>query len=83
MLRYMFLSMDNQERPETHIGPFLRFVRSSLGLTLRDCANVTHVNFTYLGQVERGERSPSNAWLQAYMEHIGAYLADRELRGAA
>ena len=74
----MFLSMKVQKEPTTHIGSFLRHVRTSLGLTLRDCANVTHVNFTYLGQVERGERSPSDSWLRNYMESVGEHVALRE-----
>jgi predicted transcriptional regulator len=75
----MFLSMTEQENTETHIGPFLRHVRSTLGMTLRECANVTHVNFTYLGQVERGERNPSDSWLRSYMESVGSFLADRDV----
>lgn len=78
----MFLSMNEQESPETHIGGFLRHVRSSLGLTLRQCAAVTHVNFTYLGQVERGERNPSDAWLRSYVVAVGEYVADREVDAA-
>jgi transcriptional regulator with XRE-family HTH domain len=70
--------MTEQESTATHIGGFLRHIRTTLGLTLRDCANVTHVNFTYLGQVERGERNPSDAWLRAYMETIGAHVASLE-----
>lgn len=70
--------MKEQESTGTHIGPFLRHVRTSLGLTLRECASVTHVNFTYLGQVERGERNPSDAWLRAYVENVGEFAADRE-----
>lgn len=74
--------MSTQESPEAHIGGFLRHVRSSLGLTLRQCANVTHVNFTYLGQVERGERNPSDAWLRSYVVAIGAHVAAREVDAA-
>lgn len=75
--------MTAQEHPETHIGVFLRHVRTGLGLNLRNCAAVTHTNFTYLGQVERGERNPSAAWLQNYSEALGAYVADKQIGRAA
>lgn len=47
-------------------------------MTLRDAANVTHVNFTYLAQVERGEREPSSEWLSAYVKALGVEIAHRE-----
>lgn len=47
-------------------------------MTLRQAANVTHVNFTYLAQVERGEREPSNEWLSAYVKALGVEIAGRE-----
>ena len=77
-----FLSMPDQESTEAHIGVFLRHIRQTLNLTLRDCASVTHVNFTYLGQVERGERNPSDSWLRSYMESVGEYVAHREMEAA-
>lgn len=70
--------MPEQNSTGTHIGVFLRYIRVTLHLTLRECANVTHVNFTYLGQVERGDRSPSDSWLRNYMEAVGEYVALRE-----
>lgn len=63
------------------MGPFLRFVRQQLGLSLRDAAARTFVNFTYLAQVERGERTPTDAWLNAYISGLGRALADQ--RGEA
>lgn len=74
--------MNSPESTPTHIGPFLRHVRTSLGLNLRDAAKATHVNFTYLGQVERGDRTPSDAWLRSYTEHLGALVASREVDAA-
>lgn len=70
--------MDHPESPKTHIGPFLRHIRTSLGATLREAANVAHVNFTYLGQVERGEREPSSEWLSAYVKALGIHAAQSE-----
>lgn len=63
--------------PETHVGPFLRHVRTTLGLNLRDAAKSAHVSFTYLAEVERGERTPTDAWLRSYTEHLGAVIAQR------
>ena len=70
--------MPAQESPQTPIGPFLRHIRNSLGMTLREAANVTHVNFTYLAQVERGEKEPSSEWLSAYVKALGVEIAVRE-----
>lgn len=75
--------MTRPESTQTHIGPFLRFVRHQLGLTLRQAANVTHVNFTYLAQVERGDKTPSDSWLNAYVTGLGVSLADRDAGEAA
>ena len=70
--------MPDPTRTPTHIGPFLRYIRNGLGMTLRQAANVTHVNFTYLGQVERGEKQPSSEWLSAYVKALGVEMAARE-----
>lgn len=53
-----------------------------MDLTLRDAAKVTHVNFTYLAQVERGEKQPSAEWTTAYVQGLGVEMAAREA-GAA
>lgn len=76
------MSMTHPDSPPTHIGPFLRHVRTSLGLNLRDAAKAAGVSFTYLGQVERGERAPSDSWLRAYIEHLGTVAADRDASAA-
>lgn len=74
--------MTRPEQTETPIGPFLRSIRNSLNMTLRQAANVTHVNFTYLSQVERGERVPTDAWLGAYVKGLGVEIAQREMDAA-
>jgi transcriptional regulator with XRE-family HTH domain len=74
--------MPDPSQTPTHIGPFLRHVRNGLNLTLRQAANVTHVNFTYLGQVERGEKNPSPDWLSAYIKALGVEMAAREADAA-
>jgi len=71
--------MNLPERPTTDIGAFLRHVRKTLGLNLRDAAKAAGVSFTYLGEVERGERAPSDIWLRSYIEHLGTVAADREV----
>ena len=70
--------MPTHEQPPTHIGPFLRYIRNGMSLTLRAAASVAHVNFTYLGQVERGEKQPSSEWLSAYVKALGVAAANRE-----
>lgn len=70
--------MAHPEQTETHIGPFLRHIRNTLRITLRHAASVAHVNFTYLAQVERGERQPSSEWLSAYVKALGVYAAQSE-----
>lgn len=70
------MSMTRPEGTPTPIGPFLRLIRRSADMTLRQAANVAHVNFTYLGQVERGEREPTSEWLASYVKAIGVAVAD-------
>lgn len=70
--------MQTPEDTPTHIGPFLRHVRTTLSLNLRDAAKAAGVSFTYLGQVERGERVPTDAWVRAYTEVLAAVVAERE-----
>lgn len=76
-LRCTLLYMPDHEETPTHIGPFLRHVRASLDLTLRQAADITHVNFTYLGQVERGQKQPTDVWLTGYLKLLGEYKAER------
>lgn len=70
--------MARPESTATHIGPFLRHVRNSIGLTLREAAKATHVNFTYLAQVEREEKTPSAEWITAYVQGLGVEMANRQ-----
>lgn len=70
--------MARPESTPTHIGPFLKHVRTSMGLTLRSAAKATHVNFTYLGQVEREEKNPSAEWITAYVQGLGVEMAKRQ-----
>jgi transcriptional regulator with XRE-family HTH domain len=72
------MSMARPESTATHIGPFLKHVRTSVGLSLRDAAKVGHVNFTYLAQVEREEKNPSAEWITAYMQGLGVEMAQRQ-----
>lgn len=50
-----------------------------MSLSLRQAAEITHVNFTYLGQVERGEKQPTDVWITGYVKLLGEYRADQEL----
>lgn len=47
------------EPRNTDIGPLIRSRRKDLGLSLRDLAERTGVTHGFLGQIERGESSPS------------------------
>lgn len=47
------------EPQNTDIGPPIRSRRKDLGLSLRDLAERTGVTHGFLGQIERGESSPS------------------------
>ena len=67
--------MSRPEHTPTPIGPFLRSIRLGAGMSLRQAASVAHVNFTYLGQVERGEREPTSEWLASYVKALGVALA--------
>lgn len=59
-------------------GLALRVMREAQGLTLRQLAEKAGVNFAYLSQVERGERTPNPRWLRSVLDA----LADN-LRGVA
>jgi transcriptional regulator with XRE-family HTH domain len=67
--------MTRPESTPTPIGPFLRLIRNGANLSLRQAASVAHVNFTYLGQVERGEREPTSEWLASYVKALGVAIA--------
>lgn len=47
------------ESRNTDIGPLIRSRRKDLGLSLRELAERTGVTHGFLGQIERGESSPS------------------------
>lgn len=47
-------------------------------MSLRHAASVAHVNFTYLGQVERGEKEPTSEWLASYVKALGTAIAAEE-----
>jgi transcriptional regulator with XRE-family HTH domain len=47
-----------------HAGIAVRIFRQKLGLSLRDLASESGTSFSYLAQVERGERVPTERWLR-------------------
>lgn len=47
-----------------HAGEAVRIFRTRLGMTLRELAAEAGTSFSYLGQVERGERTPTERWLR-------------------
>lgn len=59
-------------------GPAIRVMREAQGLTLRQLAEKAGTNYSYLSQVERGDKIPSARWLRSVLDA----LADN-LRGVA
>ena len=55
--------MNANDNPVKDIGPKLKKVRFDRGLTLDNVAEMTGVSKTMLGQIERGESSPTVATL--------------------
>lgn len=55
--------------PET-----LRAIREEHGLSVRGLARLADVNPTYLSQVERGIRTPSERWLRAVSDALGLHM---------
>lgn len=63
----------------TQQGDAIRGLREELGLTLRELAAAAGVSFSYLAEVERGEKDPHARWLKA----VNDALADRMNQGGA
>jgi len=57
-------------------------VRTALGMSLRELARLSGTSAGYLGQVERGEREPSERWRRAVTTALGEAMASGR-RGAA
>ena len=45
-------------------------MRESQNLTLRQVADRAGTSFAYLGQVERGEKNPTDRWLRDVLEAL-------------
>jgi transcriptional regulator with XRE-family HTH domain len=58
-------------------GSAIRVMRLAQGLTLQQLADLAGTSPSYIGQVERGDRQPSQGWL----ETITAALAHNLLSG--
>jgi len=56
------------------LGAFIRALRSTAGLSLRDLAERTRVSNAYLSQVERGLHEPSITVLRAIADALGIPL---------
>lgn len=50
-------------------------MRLAQDLTLRELADLSGTNPTYLSQVERGVRRPSRRWLRKVTEALGRHMA--------
>jgi len=55
-------------------GPTFKQFREALGYSVKDFATVVHVDPTYLGLVESGERQPSPRWTRSVLHALSADL---------
>jgi len=60
------------------VGHAIRVIREDHGLSLRELARLSGTNPTYLSQVERGLREPSQRWKRAVTEALGKHMAEGE-----
>jgi transcriptional regulator with XRE-family HTH domain len=58
------------------LGDALRSVRKASGLTLEQLAQRAGTAPSYLGRVERGERSPSSEWVDSITRALGKRFAE-------
>lgn len=56
-------------------GPAIRKLRTAQRLSLRELARLAEVEASYLSQVERGLRHPSERWLKSVTDALGEHLA--------
>ena len=63
------------EQQQVQIGPRIRALRDSMGLSLRDLAERTNVSAPMLSQVERGETSPTLATAQRIAQGLELSLS--------
>lgn len=63
-----------QNRNAAGVGPVLREIRVTLGLSRRGLAKDAQVDHTHLSRVESGERTPSPESLEKVLRAIAAHL---------
>lgn len=56
-------------------GTAIRKLRTAQHLSLRELARLAKVEASYLSQVERGLREPTDRWLKAVTDALGEHLA--------
>lgn len=59
-----------------HAGIAVRIFRKKLGMSLRELASESGTSFSYLAQVERGERVPTERWLRDVEATLAKRLGD-------
>lgn len=64
----------------THPGPAIRAMRQAQGLTLQDLAERAGTSYSYLSQVEREGRTPTDRWLRDVTDALAKHML---ARGAA
>lgn len=61
-------------------GATLRYLRTSLGLTLEDVVGIAGVSLRYLSQAENGLVSPKPTWVASVIESLGEHITKQEVR---
>lgn len=69
------------DRPR--VGPALRCLRESTGLTLREFSERAGFDHAFVSRVERDVFRPKASWLESYLETAGEALADATAKAKA
>jgi transcriptional regulator with XRE-family HTH domain len=65
------MSSDDDAKPTSGFGQYIRAQRQLARLTLRELADLAHVSNPYLSQIERGLHQPSIVVVKALAEALG------------
>jgi transcriptional regulator with XRE-family HTH domain len=60
-----------------HTGPVIREARKALGMSLRELAERSEVDFSTISRIERGVTNPSARTVKALTDALGAAIAER------
>ena len=60
-----------------HAGTAIRAMREAQGLTLKQLADLSGTSFSYLSQVEREHRTPTERWLRAVERALARHILEQ------